>query len=39
MEWSIMMFWEDITYVLTLIAKLFKKLLGIDTEEEETTAE
>ena len=28
-------FWEDMTYVLQLIAKLFKKLLGIADDSEE----
>ena len=28
-----LMFWEDITFVLQLIAKFFKKIFGLDEEE------
>lgn len=35
MEFSIMMFWEDITYLLQKLAKLFKKLLNLDGEDAE----
>lgn len=34
-----LMFWEDITYVLQLIAKFFKKIFGLDKNEDEGTAE
>lgn len=29
-DWSIFMFWEDISYVLTLIANFFKSLFGLE---------
>lgn len=28
-DWGVLMFWEDITYVLTLIADFFKSLFGL----------
>ena len=28
-DWGVLMFWEDLTYIFTLIGDFFKKLLGI----------
>lgn len=28
-DWGVLMFWEDLTYILTLVADFFKKLFGI----------
>lgn len=28
-DWGVLMFWEDLTYIFTLIADFFKGLLGI----------
>lgn len=35
MDFSIMMYWQDITYLLQKLAKLIKKLLGLDKEDAE----
>ena len=32
-DWSLMMFWEDITYLLKKIAELFKSLFGLNEAE------
>ncbi|MGN0448660.1 MAG: hypothetical protein ACI4GC_08960 [Acutalibacteraceae bacterium] len=29
-DWGILMFWEDLTYILTLIADFFKGLFGLE---------
>lgn len=34
MDFSIMMFWQDITYLLQKFAALIKKLLKLDSENE-----
>ena len=28
-DWGVLMFWEDLTYIFTLIGDFFKKLFGI----------
>ncbi len=28
-DWGILMFWEDLSYILTLIADFFKSLFGL----------
>lgn len=28
-DWGVLMFWEDLTYIFTLIADFFKGLLGL----------
>ena len=28
-DWGVLMFWEDLSYMFTLIADFFKKLFGI----------
>lgn len=33
-NWSPMMFWQDITYVIGLIIKIFKKLFGLGKDDE-----
>lgn len=38
-NWSPMMFWQDITYVIGLIIKIFKKLFGLDKDEDVTPTE
>jgi len=29
-DWGVLMFWEDLTYIFTLIADFFKKLFGLE---------
>lgn len=29
-DWGVLMFWEDLTYIFTLIADFFKGLLGLE---------
>lgn len=29
-DWGVLMFWEDLTYILTLIADFFKGLFGLE---------
>lgn len=29
-DWGILMFWEDLTYILTLIANFFKGIFGLE---------
>lgn len=38
-HWEPLMFWQDITYVLTLIVKIFKKIFGINTDPDNGTSE
>lgn len=39
MKFNPLMFWQDMTFVLQLIAKLFKKLFGLDKEEDKDGTE
>ena len=32
-DWGVLMFWEDLTYIFTLIADFFKKLFGLTPSE------
>ncbi len=29
-DWGVLMFWEDLSYIFTLIADFFKKLFGLE---------